>query len=74
MPKVIINGQEIEVPQGTTVLAACEEVGIRIPYFCWHPALSIAGNCRMCLVEVEKLPKLVISCNTVVYDSFVAQS
>jgi NADH-quinone oxidoreductase subunit G len=74
MPKVIINGQEIEVPQGTTVLAACEEVGIRIPYFCWHPALSIAGNCRMCLVEVEKLPKLVISCNTVVTEGMVVHT
>jgi len=74
MPKLTINGQEIEVPQGTTVLAACDEAGIRIPYFCWHPALSIAGNCRMCLVEVEKLPKLVISCNTVVTEGMVVHT
>jgi NADH-quinone oxidoreductase subunit G len=74
MPKVTINGREIDVPQGTTILAACEEAGIRVPYFCWHPALSIAGNCRMCLVEVEKFPKLVIACNTVVTEGMVVHT
>lgn len=74
MPKATINGREIEVAQGTTILAACEEIGVRIPYFCWHPALSIAGNCRMCLVEIEKFPKLVIACNTVVTEGMIVHT
>ncbi|WP_298305019.1 NADH-quinone oxidoreductase subunit NuoG [uncultured Erythrobacter sp.] len=56
MPKVTVDGQEIEVPQGATVLQACEEAGKEIPRFCYHERLSIAGNCRMCLVEVKPGP------------------
>ncbi len=74
MPKVTIDGQEIEVSKGTTILEACEEAKIRLPYFCWHPALSVAGNCRMCLVEVEKMPKLAIACNTAVTDGMVVRT
>jgi len=59
---VNVNGKDIEVPQGATVLHACEEAGIDIPRFCYHDRLSIAGNCRMCLVEVEKSAKPVASC------------
>jgi NADH-quinone oxidoreductase subunit G len=62
MPKLKINGQEIEVEDGLTVIQACEQLGIEIPRFCYHEKLSIAGNCRMCLVEVEKAPKPVASC------------
>ena len=62
MPKLIINGVEVEVPQGSTVLQACEAAGAEVPRFCYHDRLSIAGNCRMCLVEVEKSPKPVASC------------
>ena len=54
MPKLKIDGQEIEVPAGMTVLQACELAGVEIPRFCYHERLSIAGNCRMCLVEMEK--------------------
>ena len=54
MPTLTIDGQEIEVDQNTTVLQAAEELGIQIPRFCYHDRLSIAGNCRMCLVEMEK--------------------
>lgn len=50
------------VPKGVTVLQACEQAGVDIPRFCYHDRLSIAGNCRMCLVEVEKTPKPVASC------------
>ena len=57
-----INDTEYEVPQGYTILQACEEVGVTVPRFCYHERLSIAGNCRMCLVEVAKSPKLVVSC------------
>ncbi len=56
MPKLTIDGEEIEVPQGATVLQACEMAGKEIPRFCYHERLSIAGNCRMCLVEVKPGP------------------
>ena len=56
MPKVKVDGVEIEVPQGATVLQACELAGVEIPRFCYHERLAIAGNCRMCLVEVKPGP------------------
>jgi len=56
MPKVTVDGEEIEVPAGATVLQACELAGKEIPRFCYHERLSIAGNCRMCLVEVKPGP------------------
>ncbi len=59
-----IDGQSVSVSQGTTVMQAAEQIGIFIPRYCYHPGLSIAGNCRICLVEIEKVPKLQISCNT----------
>ena len=62
MPKVTVDGIEIEVPQGATVLQACELAGKEIPRFCYHERLSIAGNCRMCLVELKGSPKPVASC------------
>ena len=60
--KIIIDDQEIEVDGAMTLIQACEIVGIEIPRFCYHERLSIAGNCRMCLVEIEKSPKPVASC------------
>ena len=63
MPKLTINGAEVEVAAGMTVLQACEQVGVEIPRFCYHERLSIAGNCRMCLVEVKPgPPKPLASC------------
>jgi NADH-quinone oxidoreductase subunit G len=62
MPKVTIDGEIIEVPGGITVLQACELAGKEVPRFCYHERLSVAGNCRMCLVEMEKSPKPVASC------------
>ena len=62
MPKLSVDGIEVEVPAGATVLQACEAAGAEIPRFCYHERLSIAGNCRMCLVEMEKAPKPVASC------------
>jgi NADH-quinone oxidoreductase subunit G len=61
MPKLTIDGIEVEVPPGSTVLQACEAAGIEVPRFCYHDRLSIAGNCRMCLVEIEKTPPKPIS-------------
>tara|TARA_B100000686_G_C16775428_1_gene968092 strand:- start:765 stop:2801 length:2037 start_codon:yes stop_codon:yes gene_type:complete len=62
MPKIIINNKEIEFEEGMTVLQACELAGAEIPRFCYHERLSIAGNCRMCLVEMVKSPKPIASC------------
>ena len=62
MLKLKVNDKEIEVENGLTVLQACEKAGYEIPRFCYHEKLSIAGNCRMCLVEIEKSPKPVASC------------
>src|SRR5213083_2652675 len=74
MPKCVIDGREIDVPAGTTVIQAGLMAGIEIPHFCWHPDLPVDGNCRMCLVEIEKMPKLQIACNTVVSDGMVVRT
>ena len=62
MPKLVIDDREIEVEDGLTLIQACEAAGVEIPRFCYHERLSIAGNCRMCLVEVAGMPKPVASC------------
>ena len=69
MPKLSIDGREIDVAEGTMVIQAAEELGIFVPRYCYHPGLSIAGNCRICLVEVEDNPKLQIACNLPVTDA-----
>jgi NADH-quinone oxidoreductase subunit G len=74
MPSLTIDGKEVTVADGTTVIQAAEELGIFIPRYCYHPALSIAGNCRICLVEVEKIPKLQIACNTFVSEGMVVHT
>jgi NADH-quinone oxidoreductase subunit G len=68
MPKLIINNRELEVPAGITLIQACEFAGVEIPRFCYHERLSIAGNCRMCLIEVAGMPKPVASCAMSVSD------
>jgi len=62
--KIVINGQEVVTTKGKNVIQAAAEAGVQIPHYCYHPKLSIAGNCRMCMVEIEKMPKLQIACNT----------
>jgi NADH-quinone oxidoreductase subunit G len=74
MPRCTIDGRELEVAPGTTVIRAALEAGIHVPHFCWHPDLSVDGNCRMCLVEIEKVPKLQIACNTVVTEGMVVRT
>ena len=74
MPKLTIDGKEVEVPNGSTVIQACEIAGVEIPRFCYHERLSIAGNCRMCLVEVEKSPKPVASCAMPVAEGMVVKT
>jgi len=74
MPKVTINGKTIEVKAGTSVIQACQEAGVPVAHYCWHEGLSVAGACRMCMVEIEKNPKLQISCNTPVADGMVVRT
>ena len=74
MPKCTIDGMEIEVPAGTTVLQAAIDNGIDIQYFCWHPDLGIDGNCRTCMVEIEKMPRVQIACNTMVAEGMVVRT
>ncbi len=74
MPKFVLDGKEIEFEPGQTIIQAAKKHGIDIPHFCWHESLSISGNCRVCLVEVEKIPKLVIACSTLAAEGMVVHS
>ncbi|MBI5647590.1 MAG: (2Fe-2S)-binding protein [Ignavibacteriae bacterium] len=71
MITVTIDGRTIQTEPSKTIIEAAFENGIYVPHFCWHPAMSISGNCRMCLVEVEKMPKQVIACSTLCMDGMV---
>jgi NADH-quinone oxidoreductase subunit G len=74
MPTLTIDGRHVDSPDGSTVIQAAERLGIFIPRYCYHPGLSIAGNCRICLVEVENSPKLQIACNAPVTDGMVVHT
>ena len=74
MPKVEIDGRQIEVQNGATVMEAANALGIAIPHFCYHKKLSIAANCRMCLVQVEKAPKPMPACATPVTQGMVVRT
>lgn len=74
MPKVTINGKEVDVPEGLNLVQAAELIGEEIPHYCYHPGLTVVGNCRMCLVEVEKAPKLAIACNTKAAEGMVVHT
>ena len=74
MPTLTVNGAEVTAEPGTSLLQACEDAGAEIPRFCYHERLSIAGNCRMCLVEVEKSPKPVASCAMPVAEGMVVRT
>jgi NADH-quinone oxidoreductase chain G len=69
-----IDGREVTVDKGTTVLEAAQSIGIDIPYFCWHPKLDSVGACRMCLVGIEKVPKPAVSCATEVMPGMVVRT
>ena len=69
-----IDGVKVDVPEGTNVLRAAEQAGVAIPHFCYHPALTVEGSCRMCLVEIEGLPKLELACSTVVREGMVVRT
>jgi NADH-quinone oxidoreductase subunit G len=67
-----VDGKKLTAPAGTLLIEACKSVGIEVPSFCYYPNLSLQGACRMCLVKVEKMPKLQTACTTVVSDGMVA--
>jgi NADH-quinone oxidoreductase subunit G len=71
MPTLKIDGVEVTVPANTNILEAARALGIEVPHYCYHSGLSVVGQCRMCQVEVEKMPKLAIACNTAVADGMV---
>ncbi len=74
MLKLKVNDIDVEVEEGLTVLQACEQAGVEIPRFCYHEKLSIAGNCRMCLVEMEKSPKPIASCAMPAADGMIIKT
>lgn len=82
MPKLTINDRQIDVADGTNLVAAAEQAGLEIPHYCYHAGLSVAGNCRMCLVDIKALsekqpnplPKLQIACNTVALEGMVVET
>ena len=74
MVKLFVDDKEVEVADGSTVMQACEKTGEEIPRFCFHERLSIAGNCRMCLVEMEKSPKPIASCAMPAADGMVIKT
>jgi ferredoxin len=69
-----IDGQSVTVPKGTTVLQAAINAGISVPYYCYHPGISIDGSCRVCVVKIEKMGKLQTSCSTTCTDGMVVST
>ncbi|MEQ9617623.1 MAG: molybdopterin-dependent oxidoreductase [Deltaproteobacteria bacterium] len=74
MPKLTIDGIEIEVENGLNLIEAASRAGIDVPHFCYHPALSVVAQCRQCLVEVEGVPKVMPACNTYVRDGLIVKT
>jgi NADH-quinone oxidoreductase subunit G len=74
MPTLTINGQAVDVAPGTNLIEAARAVGVEIPHYCYHPGLSIAGQCRLCMVDIEKAPRPTIACNTVATDGMVVMT
>ena len=74
MPKLTIDGKAIEVEAGTNLIEAARRLGIEVPHYCYHPGLSIAGQCRLCMVDIEKTPRPTIACNTTATDGMVVHT
>ena len=74
MVEIELDGKKVEVPEGSMVMHAAEKAGTYIPHFCYHKKLSIAANCRMCLVDVEKAPKAMPACATPVAQGMVVHT
>src|SRR5438045_5822369 len=71
---LIVDGKKLTAPSGTLLIEACKSVGIEVPSFCYYPNLSLQGACRMCLVKIEKMPKLQTACTTVVSEGMIVTS
>jgi NADH-quinone oxidoreductase subunit G len=74
MPKLTIDGKEIEVEGGTNIIEAARRLGIEVPHYCYHPGLSIAGQCRLCMVDIDKTPRPTIACNTQAADGMIVHT
>jgi NADH-quinone oxidoreductase subunit G len=74
MPKCVIDGREVEFTPGENMIEVARKVGIEIPYFCYHPGMSVVAQCRMCAIEVEKMPKLQTACSTPVADGMIIKT
>jgi NADH-quinone oxidoreductase subunit G len=74
MPRITIDGRGVEVPAGTNLIEAARRLGIEIPHYCYHPGLSVAGQCRLCMVDLEKNPRPQIACNTVATEGLVVHT
>src|SRR5437867_7990101 len=74
MPKLTINGKDIEVREGTNLIEAAKAAGAEVPHYCYHPALSIAGQCRLCMVDIDKVPRPQIACNTQATEGMVVHT
>jgi NADH-quinone oxidoreductase subunit G len=74
MPKLTINGKEIIVEAGTNLIEAARRLGVEVPHYCYHPGLSIAGQCRLCMIDIEKTPRPTIACNTQAADGMVVHT
>ena len=74
MVKLTIDGTEIHVPEGTNVIEAARRLEIEVPHYCYHPGLSIAGQCRLCMVELGNNPRPQIACNTQVTEGMVVRT
>ncbi|MBI4638851.1 MAG: (2Fe-2S)-binding protein [Candidatus Rokubacteria bacterium] len=74
MPRLTVNGQEVEVAPGTNLIEAAHAAGFEVPHYCYHPALSIAGQCRLCMVDIERNPRPQIACNTQAVDGMVVHT
>lgn len=74
MPKLTIDGKELEVEDGLNLIEAASRIGVEIPHFCYHPALSVVAQCRQCLVEVEGVPKVMPACNTYVREGLIVKT
>ncbi len=74
MAKVTVDGRTVEVPDNANALEACRAAGVDVPHFCYHPKLSIVGQCRMCMVEIQGMPKVQASCTVPIRDGMVIQA
>ena len=74
MPKLTIDGKELEVEAGTNLIEAARRLGIEVPHYCYHPGLAIAGQCRLCMVDIDKVPRPQIACNTQAADGMVVHT